>query len=88
PLTGLQAKQLDTALLSAFSIEDLSRLTWFELNVQLEDFASTGSKASVTFKLIKWAEQRGKTAELIRAVIAARPNNPEVAALGGLLPPA
>lgn len=84
-LSGTQAKQLQRALLSAFGYDDLSRLTTFELNERLESIVPTGAMSNVTFDLIMWAERRGKTAELIKAVMAARQNNPDVTALGGLL---
>ena len=84
-LSGSQAKQLQSALLSAFGISELKHLVTFELNQQLENIVPSGPMSSVAFELIMWSEQHGKTAELIKAVIAARPNNPAVAALGTLL---
>ncbi len=84
-LSGSQAKQMHSALLSSFSYDDLSLLTKFEFNQLLTSIVPTGTMSSVTFELIMWAEQHGKTADLIKAVMAARPSSPDVAALGQLL---
>jgi hypothetical protein len=60
----------------------------FELDEALATIVPPGPLSSVAFDLVIWAEQRGRTAELIKAVKAARPNNPDIAALGQLLPEA
>lgn len=84
-LSGSQIKQLQSALLAGFSFDDLSRLTTFELNERLDSIVPPGPMSSVTFDLIMWAEREGRTSELIKALMAARPNNPSVTALGQLL---
>src|SRR5215467_1080268 len=87
-LSPTEAKQLHQALLSGFSYQDLSHLVQFELDEALATIVPPGPLSSVAFDLVIWAEQRGRTAELIKAVKAARPNNPDIAALGQLLPKA
>jgi hypothetical protein len=88
PLSGKQVKQLQQALLSGFSFAELSQLVKMELNEQLDAIVPSGSSLSgAMFELVLWAERGGRTPELIKAVMAARPNSPAVAALAGFLGP-
>jgi hypothetical protein len=86
-LSGRQMGQLQQALVSGFSFAELSQLVQIELNEQLEAIVPSGPYSSVTFELVKWAERVSRTPELIKAMMAARPSSPEVAALAGLLGP-
>jgi hypothetical protein len=88
PLNGNQARKLHDAIVSAFSISDLEALVRFELNESLEKITPGGSLDSVALKLIQWAEERGRTSELIDAVRRARPSNQELqSAVDSLLSP-
>jgi hypothetical protein len=84
-LSGPQVKQLQQALLSAFSFDDLSQLVKFELDAQLDSLVAPGPLSSVAFELVMWAERTGRMTDLIKAVVAARPNNPGAGALRDLL---
>ncbi|MDY3558400.1 effector-associated domain EAD1-containing protein [Gemmata sp. JC673] len=85
-LSGQQVKQLQQCLLSSFNFDELSRIVQFELNEQFASIAPPGTMSTATFELVMWAERTGRTAELIKAVMAARPNSPDMAALSQLLP--
>jgi hypothetical protein len=85
PLTGDQARQLHDAILSAFSRSDLEQLIRHELNEGLDAIAGSGPLSEVVFELILWADQRGRTEELIRAVQRARPVNPEIQSAAAVL---
>jgi hypothetical protein len=65
----------------------LAQLVKFELNETLENIVPKGPLSNVALELVEWAERQGRTAELIGAAVATRPNNPEVAALAQLLQP-
>jgi hypothetical protein len=77
-LSGNEARKLYDAIVSAFSISDLEALVRFELNESLEKITPAGSLGAVVLRLIQWAEERGRTEELIRAVQRARPTNKEL----------
>lgn len=83
-LTGQQVRQVQEAFLSGFGYEDLVQLVRFELNETLENVVPRGPLKDVVLALIQWAEQQGRTAELIVAAIRARPRNAEIAALEAL----
>ncbi|QEH35828.1 hypothetical protein OJF2_43850 [Aquisphaera giovannonii] len=87
-LSGTEVKQLHSALLSGFSYADLDMLMKIDLDQRLDSIVPPGSLSTAAFELVMWAEREGRTADLIKAVIAARPNNKDVAALGQLLDPA
>jgi hypothetical protein len=84
-LSGPQVKQLQQSLLSSFSFTELSQLVKIELDEHLDSIVPPGPLSSVAFELVMWAERAGRTPDLIKAVVAARPSSPEVAALGQLL---
>jgi hypothetical protein len=87
-LNGQQLLKLQNAILSGFNASDLEQLVRFELNERLDSLVAThGAFTNVVFELIQWAETRGRTAELIRALQRARPNNADIqAAAAELLP--
>src|SRR5262245_5386382 len=86
-LSPNEAKQLHEALISGFSYDELAQLVRFELDERLDLIVRPGAFSSVAFELIVWAEQRALTSQLIKAVMAARPNNPNIAAVARLLQP-
>src|SRR5260221_14428491 len=76
PLTEVQYKQIQQALLSAFpSYSALSQMVRFGLNENLDTIA-TGNLRDVVFGLIKWAEAEYKVKELLEAARQANPGNP------------
>jgi hypothetical protein len=79
-------RQLQRALISGFTDDELRNLVRLDLDESLDAIVSSGSLSKVAFDLIWWAERQGRTEELIKAVIAANPQNQEIAALGNLLP--
>jgi hypothetical protein len=89
-LTGPQVQKLQDAILSAFSGADLEQLLRFDLNLRLGDVVPNGPMNQIVFLLIEWAEQHGRTEELIQALRRARPKNREFLAVAESLvsPPA
>src|SRR5437764_12834697 len=88
-LNGQQLEMLMRAILSGFNASDLEQLVRFELNERLDSLVATNNAfMNVVFNLIEWAENRGRTEELIRALQRARPNNAEIRAAAAELLPA
>ncbi len=78
-LTGLQHKQLEQALLSAFySYELLERMVRHQLNENLSAIAGGTDLRSVIFNLIGWAESTGRVEELIFKAREENPGNQEL----------
>jgi len=77
PLDGKQIKQLADSLLGAFTgFDDLARVVRVALNEPL--YHIVDQRASLTdqvWKLVEWAEARGKVRDLIRAAVAQIPGN-------------
>jgi hypothetical protein len=82
PLNGKQIKQLADGLLSAFTgFDDLARVVRVALDERLSNIVD--GKASFTdqvWKLVEWAEARGKVRDLIRAAVAEVPDNIQLSA--------
>ena len=79
-LTGLQRKELHEALLSAFNLIELEMLVQFTLDKRLEEIVSVrgSSMSEITFRLINWAEEEGRLAELVNGAAKERPNHPKI----------
>jgi hypothetical protein len=86
-LSGQEMKRVQQALLSGFSYDALKDLVLVEFDTQLESVVAPGPMQSVALSLVIWAQQNGETEKLIRAAIAAKPHNTDVAALSDLLQP-
>jgi hypothetical protein len=87
PLTGPQRKLLHDAVLPVFKVSDLKQLVRFELDKDLDEITTDPNKSTVLFELIEWAEQYGRTPELIRAVQKARPRNEAIHSVASKLLP-
>lgn len=75
-------QHLYQALLSAFPTEDdLRQMVRFGLEEDLESIAGSGPLRTVVFKLVQWAEARGRLATLLTAALKANPENPALRAL-------
>jgi hypothetical protein len=84
-LSGAQAQDLHDAILSGFDVSALERLVRFDLNVYLDWITPERPLDAVALALIKWAEQHGRTEELIRAIQRARPTNKQVQSVAASL---
>lgn len=86
-LTGAQFGALQAALLSAFTLETLRPMVKVGLNETLDAIAGGSNLSAVIFSLIEWAQRTGRLADLVRAALAAAPQNPDLqvfaASLGG-----
>jgi hypothetical protein len=80
-LTGAQYKSLHTALLGAFNAGSLKRMLRFEMNESLDNIAGGGNFSEIVDALIDWAEENGKTNELIEAAHRVNPGNPGLTAV-------
>ena len=58
-LSGRGSKIIQTALLDAYTIEELRRMVRFELNENLDRIAGSDTFDTVTFALIDWASVLG-----------------------------
>lgn len=80
-LTGHQSEQIQSALLGAFSEDDLRAMVLFKLNEHLDEISTRGNLSVVTLDLISWADRNNRVFELINCAIAANPRNALLAAL-------
>lgn len=80
-LSGPAFGALAGALMSAFpSYGDLSQLTRFELNLDLNTISSQKPLGQVAHDIIGWAESSGQTKALIEAASRRNPGNPKLRA--------
>lgn len=85
-LTGQQLHDLQQALFSAFPRRiELEQFVRIHLNESLDAIAAEDSLSATVFRLIQWAEARGRLSELVRAARTANPNNPELARFVALI---
>lgn len=76
-LNGHQLEQFRNALLSAFPTSgSLAQMVRFKLNKNLNEIAGGQDHSEVIFKLLLWAESKGRLAELAIAAVKTNPNNP------------
>jgi hypothetical protein len=81
PSKAEQALLLETfhqIICDRFDEPALQELTRFRLNVRLDHIVSGENFRQTAYQLIEWADQRGRIAELARAVMGARPDLREV----------
>lgn len=84
-LTGAERNAFTEALLSAFpNREELERMVSAQLEENLEQLVADGSLIDVAFRLVQWAESRGKQADLLDAALTAN-SNPQLQKLDALL---
>ena len=74
-LDGNIVQELQNALLSAFSADELTRLVRIGLNENLDDHTSGGGQTQVVFDLITWADRVGRLGELVTAAQEQNPGN-------------
>jgi hypothetical protein len=79
-LTLSQRRQLQAALLAAFSLDELRRLVRFVLDVDLEAI-SAGDLEQRVFEVVDYAEQRGRVADLVAGAVRQNPGNEQMQAL-------
>ena len=78
-LNGKSRQQFHDALLSAFPTPaKLKQMVSFELDENLDAIATGGNYSEVVFKLIGWAEEKGKEEELLNAARSSNPGNPKL----------
>ena len=79
-LSSSELQGLAEALLVTFpSRSALERMVYLELDARLEEITSSSEDLRTTiFQLVMWAEERGMTAELIRAAQQWNPQNPAI----------
>ncbi len=80
-LSGAQMEELAEALASAYDADSLERMVQFKLGKELGRLVPLGDSGmnTVSFKLIRLAEQEGWTNALIQAVYITRAGNAKVA---------
>ena len=72
-LNGRQIKQLNEALLSAFSQAELAKMVSLELDWELDEIAGGGDFVDIVFRLVRQAEATGQLNELLTAFRRYRP---------------
>lgn len=78
-LVGVQRKQLQLALLSAYyRWESLEQLLYFELDMSLEQITPRGPLTDVVTNVLRWADSNGRLEELVEKGYRANPGNPEL----------
>jgi|GEM_PF-2991034 len=74
-----QIKSLNQALLSTFNHDSLTRMLQFELGQNLDYIASnSGNLQDTVFDVIQWAEQQGRTEDLVKGAYQTNPGNPKL----------
>jgi Trypsin-like peptidase domain/Effector-associated domain 1 len=81
-LTGPQRKALSDALGNAFPLKRLRELLDYRLDTRLDDVTLGDDYQQIRFELIRDAEARGWTAELLVAARAENPGNSHLLAIG------
>jgi hypothetical protein len=80
-LNGLQYKQLQDALLSAFPTEGaLTRMVRIQLNENLDAVAGGTALIDVAFELIVWAQSQGRLKDLVEGARKENPGNADLRA--------
>ena len=75
-LTGNQRELLVNALVDDFDRQELEMLMAFRLGERLGNIVDvSGPLDAIVFRLLQWAERMGRTEELVRAAVQARPKN-------------
>ena len=80
-LSGPQFKQLQEALLDAYTEFGLRQMLRFQMEVDLDHEVGSGSLTEVVFNLIGWAERNGKVQPLIKAAHTGNQENARLIAL-------
>lgn len=71
--------QLQEALISAYPTRsDLEQMVAYGLSENLAALAGNGNLQQTLFELLRWAEARGKLAELVRVALQYNPQNPQL----------
>ena len=84
PLTQQQITLCRQALVDAFASRDeLAMMLRVQLDEDLDAVAQGDNRTLLAFKLITWAERKGKVRALVNAIIAEQPDNPTVRVLAG-----
>lgn len=79
-LDGKTIQELQDALLSAFSADELTRVVRINLDENLDAIAGDDNLSQIVFELITWADRRGRLDELIRGASNVNPRNRELRA--------
>jgi hypothetical protein len=86
-LSGSQQKQVFEAIKGAFNKGELKQIVLFNLDENLDDFATGSDLSTVVLDLLDHARKTGRTRDLIEAVIEERPGNEAIQALSALISP-
>lgn len=79
-VTAVQRARLHSALLAAFSLDELRRLVRYTLDVDLDSIAA-GDLNERVFEVIGHAERTGRVAELLTGAIKTNPGNEQLQAI-------
>ena len=80
-LSGAQMGELQRILIDAFDREELTRLLRVRMGESLDAVVGEpGPLNGVVFRLIEWTERMGRTAELVAAAAAEKPDKPSLQA--------
>ena len=73
-------QRLRSVVLDAFPERtDLEQQLWFQLGVRLDEIAADSANLTETvFELLQWAEAHGRTDDLLRALVEARPDRDDL----------
>ena len=80
-LNGPQLKQLQDALLDAYTAGGLRQMLRVQMDVDLPRVAGGDNLTEITFSLIQWAERTGQIMRLIEAAYAGNQENQALTAL-------
>lgn len=83
-LDGLTVDRLAHVISRAFTPSEFSRALRLRLDVDLKDIAPAAAMLPTALAVIQWAEKAGRARDLVAAVVAERPDDPEAQMLAGL----
>ena len=85
PPTAAWLERTHNAILSSFSRDELRQAVQFALGLPLEAITADKPLGTQVFDLLLWSARMGRALDLVQALLARRPHNPELAAVAETL---
>jgi Effector-associated domain 1 len=79
---GRHLQNLQGVVVQSYSIEKLTQVVSFELDLNLETVVAGKNLDDTVFDLLMWAKSNGRAVELIKALMENRPNVPTLQVVG------
>src|SRR5262245_28348433 len=73
-----QPVDLRQVVMPALSLEDPHEMACVRLNLDRNEIDTAGARKRAFLSVVEWAEQRGRTRDLVQAALDSRPDNPAI----------